>query len=238
MGMDASFFEEKALRLHQALARDLGVAILTGKFKPGDALGSEIEESAAHQVSRTAYREAMRILVAKGLLESKPKAGTRVMPRARWNMLDPDVLSWMFSSEPDKDFVRDLFELRLLLEPAAAALAAERRSSDDLAKMHAAIGGMRRHGLATAEGRAADQQFHRALIEASGNEAVSCLASTIAAAVNWTTFFKHRRSKKPADRLPDHEKVLAAIESANPVRARKAMKDLIDAALTDMGNRR
>lgn len=236
--MDASFREEKALRLHQALARDLGIAILSGQYKPGDTLDGEIEASAAHQVSRTAYREAVRILVAKGLLESKPKAGTRVTPRARWNMLDPEVLFWMFSGEPDKNFVNDLFELRLLLEPAAAALAAERRSSDDLAKMHAAIGGMRRYGLATAEGRAADQQFHRALLEASRNEAVSSLASTIGAAVNWTTYFKHRRNKKPVDRLPDHEKILAAIESANPQRARKAMSDLIEASLADMGLRR
>lgn len=233
--MDAPLVEEKALRLHQALARDLGIAILSGKYAPGEALEGEIEASAAHQVSRTAYREAMRILIAKGLLESKPKAGTRVTPRARWNMLDPEVLAWMFSGNPDKNFVKDLFELRSLLEPAAAALAAERRSSEDLAKMHAAIGGMRRHGLTTVEGRMADQQFHRALLEASGNEAVASLASTVAAAVNWTTFFKHRRTKKPADRLPDHEKVLAAIESANPQRARKAMSDLIAAALTDMG---
>ena len=120
--------EPKPLRKHQAIATQLGTAILSGEYQPGDCLEGEIEQSLAMGVSRTAYREAMRFLIAKGLLESRPKAGTHVTPRHRWNLLDPDVLAWMFTRRPDPHFVRDLFELRGIVEPAAAALAAQRRT--------------------------------------------------------------------------------------------------------------
>ena len=82
---------DPARRIHGTIARDLGIEIVGGKRKPGDILGGEIEASAALGVSRTAYREAIRILSAKGLVESRPKAGTRISPRRHWNMLDPDV---------------------------------------------------------------------------------------------------------------------------------------------------
>lgn len=226
--------DDKALRIHQALARKLAIKILSGKLEPGENLGGEIEQSEALGLSRTAYREAMRILTAKGLVESKPKAGTHVTPRARWNVLDPDVLAWMFSGRPDERFVRDLFELRGVIEPAAAALAAERRTEAHLERMREGVDGMRKFGLATARGRAADQDFHHAILEAAGNEALASLSSSVGAAVTWTTYLKQRDQASPRDALPDHEKVLAAIVSGNPKRAHLAMKALVDAALMDM----
>ena len=92
----------KKLRLHGSIARDLGVQIVSGHYEPGHVLDGEIEASERLEVSRTAYREAMRILAAKGLVESRPKVGTRVSPQARWHLLDPDVLSWIFAGEPDE----------------------------------------------------------------------------------------------------------------------------------------
>ncbi|MCP6122446.1 FCD domain-containing protein, partial [Klebsiella pneumoniae] len=83
------------------------------------------------------------------LVESRPKAGTRVLPRHRWNLLDPDVLAWAFAGEPDVEYVRNLFELRMIVEPEAARLAAIRASSDDLRLMRDALAAMRRHSLAT-----------------------------------------------------------------------------------------
>src|SRR3546814_6993652 len=74
------------------------------------------------------YREAVRILAAKGLVESRPKTGTRVSPQAKWHLLDPDVLSWIFEFEPGDDLLASLFELRKIVEPEAAALAAQRRT--------------------------------------------------------------------------------------------------------------
>lgn len=224
----------RGLRIHQALARQFGIAILSGNLKPGEAFVGEIEHSEALHVSRTAYREAMRILTAKGLLESRPKAGTHVTPRKHWNLLDPDMLEWMFAGTPDERFVIDLFELRGVIEPAAAELAALRHDAEDLARMNEGLDAMRRHGLATAEGQAGDQRFHTALLDAARNEALASLTTSVAAAVRWTTRFKQRSHGQPRDPMPDHEALRDAIASRKPARARKAMKELLRLALADM----
>ena len=220
-------------RIHGTIAHDLGVAIVTGRYKPGDILSGEIEFSSQLNVSRSAYREAVRILAAKGLVESRPKTGTRVSDRARWNLLDPDVLAWTFEAEPSPAFIRDLFELRMIVEPSAAELAAQRRTGAQLARMGHALEEMARFGLATAEGRLADQHFHNVLLEAAGNEPLLSLSSTIAAAVSWTTIFKQRKRRLPRDPLPDHRALYDAIVDADPVAARAAMTDLVRLALED-----
>lgn len=181
-------------------------------MQPGDALDGEIEQALAMGVSRTPYHEAVRILVAKGLLESRPKAGTHVTPRARWNLFDPDVLAWTFSGEPDEKFVRGLFELRGIIEPAASSFAAQRRTEGQVSAMRNALAAMARHGLSTEEGRAADQQFHRSILEATHNEALASLASSVGAAVDWTTRFKQRHQALPRDPLPEHLAVFEAIK--------------------------
>ena len=222
------------MRLHQSIAQRLGTAILCGEHAPGAHLGGEIEAAEALGVSRTAYREGLRILIAKGLLESRPRAGTQVTPRARWNLLDPDVLAWMFSSTPDPVFTRDLFELRGVIEPAAAALAAARRSEGDLAAMRSALDAMRVEGLASEAGQAADRAFHDTLLRASGNEALAALSSTVGAAVQWTTRFKQRAHVTPRDPLPEHLGVFDAIAAGDGLAAAAAMRTLVDLALADM----
>jgi DNA-binding FadR family transcriptional regulator len=220
-------------RIHGAIARSIGIEIVSGKRPPGSMFGGEIDASEELGVSRTVYREAMRMLAAKGLIESRPKAGTRVTPRSRWNLLDPDILAWTFESEPQPEFIRGLFELRELIEPAAAAYAAERRSDEQLKQLGEALEEMDRYGLADPLGRAADQRFHRALLDASGNEPLAALASTIGAAVQWTTIFKQRERPLPRDPVPDHEAVYKAIAARNPNRARDAMLALVRSALED-----
>lgn len=226
--------EDGALRIHQTIARDMGIAILTGKHKPGDLFEGEIEASERLGVSRTAYREAVRILIAKGMLESRPKAGTRVLPRARWNVLDPEMLAWMFAGEPDSAFIRDLFELRGVIEPAAAEFAARRRTDEQLAIMDAALADMGRYGLSNPEGRAADQRFHHAILAATHNSALESLASSVGAAVGWTTTFKHRKRPMPRDPLPDHRAVHRAIAARDTAAARDTMVELLRLAMVDM----
>lgn len=223
----------KAERIHQAIARSLGTAILSGALKPGDSFDGEIAHSLALGVSRTPYREAIRILVAKGLLESRPRTGTQVTPRGRWNLLDPEVLAWTFSGEPDAAFVRSLFELRGIIEPAAAALAARRRDAVQLEAMRTALATMSAHGLSTDAGRAADQNFHRLVLGATQNEVLAALASSVGAAVDWTTRFKQRRYTKPRDPLPEHLAVFEAIAAADADSARRAMEELLRLALAD-----
>ena len=220
-------------RLHGAIAHKLGTAIISGEYLPGDTLSGEVAFSEALDVSRTAYREAVQVLMAKGLVESRPKTGTRVLPRNRWNLLDPDVLAWAFSGEPDIAFVRGLFELRAIVEPAAAALAAERRDRTDLTAMKDALAGMRRHTLATEAGRAADREFHNAILHATRNDALVVLSASIGAAVSWTTQFKQRARALPRNPIPDHVRVYEAIAAADPAAANAAMRALVDLALDD-----
>jgi DNA-binding FadR family transcriptional regulator len=220
-------------RLHGAIAHKLGTAIVSGEYAPGDILTGEVAFSEALNVSRSAYREAMQVLAAKGMVESRPKAGTRVLPRERWNLLDPDVLAWAFAGEPDVDFVRSLFELRAVVEPAAAGFAAERRSRADLKAMKDALAAMRRHTLATDAGRSADRDFHNAVLRATGNDALMVLSASIGAAVNWTTQFKQRQRALPRNPIPDHVKVFDAIAAQDASAATEAMRVLVDLALDD-----
>jgi len=221
-----------AERLHGAIARELGVAITSGRHRPGDILSNEIEFSERLKVSRSAYREAVRILSAKGLVESRPRVGTRVMPMARWNLLDPDVLAWFFAAEPPPAVVEGLFELRMIIEPAAAALAARRRSADQLEQMRRALETMERLTLLSEAGQEADLVFHRTILEATGNPPLASLASTIGAGVRWTTIYKGRKLRRPPDPMPAHRAVFDAIAAADATAAHAAMASLVAEALS------
>jgi DNA-binding FadR family transcriptional regulator len=225
--------EPAALRLHGTIARDLGIRIVSGDYQPGDIMSGEVAASGELRVSRTAYREAVRILAAKGLVESRPKVGTRVSPRAQWHLLDPDVLSWIFSNEPAESLLSGLFELRKIVEPEAAALAAARRSDEQLEAMRTALAAMAEHTLATPEGREADKQFHGALLDASQNHFLISLTSGVAAAVAWTTIFKQRENPLHRNPIPDHKRVYDAVAAGDADAARTAMAKLVDMAFYD-----
>ena len=218
---------------HVTLSKDLGVAIVTGVRPPGVLLPGELELAEQRGVSRSVVREALRMLAAKGLLESRPKAGTRVRDRQHWNLLDPDLLAWMFEGSPPLHFVRSLFQLRLIVEPAAAELAAVGRSARQLSRLGHALERMNSAGLAAPEGQAADQQFHTIILEATGNELLMSLAGTISSAVRWTTFFKYRASRKPHDPMPAHRALFEAIAESDGAAARRATTNLIERALLD-----
>ncbi|WP_267378690.1 MULTISPECIES: FadR/GntR family transcriptional regulator [unclassified Sphingomonas] len=220
-------------RLRGAVIHMLGRAILTGEHKPGDILAGEVAYAEALGVSRGAYREAIQGLIAKGLVESRPRTGTRVLPRQRWNILDPDVLAWAFAGDPDIRLLRSLFELRSAVEPFAARLAAERRSEDDLTIMRNALEAMDRLTLATDGGLEADRAFHEAILCASQNDALIALSSSIAAGVEWTTRFKQRDRALPRDPLPDHRRVYEALARGDPDAAAAAMTVLIKLAIDD-----
>ena len=220
-------------RLRGAIANKLGASIVSGEYAPGDRLEGEIAFSETLNVSRSAYREAVQVLAAKGLVESRTKAGTRVLPRSRWNLLDPDVLAWAFTGEPDMDYIRNLFELRAIVEPAAARLAAERRDRDDIKAMKTALATMRQHSLANEAGRAADRDFHNAILAATRNDALMALSASIGAAVNWTTQFKQRARALPRNPIPDHVRVYDAIVAGDGPAASEAMEALVQLALED-----
>ena len=220
-------------RIHEKIAESLAISILSGRQSPGSNLPAEVEASAQLGVSRTVYREAVRILAAKGLIEGRPKLGTRVTEKHRWNWLDPDVLRWIFESQPDPEYVEELFELRLIVEPQAAALAAKRRSIEELARMGHALEEMARHGLNTPAGQAADQQFHDAILKSTRNRGLATLTTTIGAAIQWTTVFKYQGTPRDRNPIVEHRNLYAAIANADSDAAREAARELIEIALED-----
>lgn len=228
-----SALQSTGRRWRGAIGNMLGRAILSGEYAPGDVLPGELVFAETNGVSRGAYREAVQGLIAKGLVESRPKTGTRVLPRARWNMLDPDVLAWAFADRPDMALLRSLFELRSVVEPAAAAFAAERRDRDDLRALKDALARMRRHTLSNEAGLAADRDFHGAILTASRNDALVTLSAGITAAVAWTTQLKQRERALPRDPIPEHAAVYEAIASGDTKAAEVAMRQLVDLALDD-----
>jgi len=220
-------------RIPIQIAAEIGVRIVGGRIKPGTILDGEVEASGQRRVSRSAYREAVLILTAKGLVHSRPKIGTRVTERDQWRLLDPDVLAWMFAKEPQRDLLISLFELRKFVEPEAAALAAERRTLEQLNRMGGVLEIMAQESLHTDRGRIADKAFHAALLSASANPFVMSLSSSITAVVAWSTMFKERTQRLERDAVPDHIKVYEAIAARNPNAARAAMLELIDLAFSD-----
>src|SRR6476469_8088647 len=123
--------------LYGAVVHEIGVRIVDGELKPGETLPDNgfLDEL---EVSRTVVREAVKVLAAKGLVESRPKVGTRVRPRRDWNLLDPDVLAWQVEAGADASFLDQALELRRMIEPAAARLAADRADESQIAGLYAA----------------------------------------------------------------------------------------------------
>jgi len=228
-------------RLFGQVAQKLAVAIITGAVKAGELLPNEDDLRSEISVSRTAYREAVKILTAKGLVEARPKSGTRAAPRDSWNLLDPDVLSWHFEADPNEKFIRDLFELRHFVEPSAARLAALRRTPADIARIEAAYRGMTENPPYADTTIRADLAFHEAIFAAAQNSTLQCLASVVTATIQWTLLLKSVDDRDFfVASLVDHEHILNAIiqRDGDLAAARMAglVIDSLNATLTFLGD--
>lgn len=214
-------------RLSDAISQQLGVDIVRGYYGVGQALPSEVSLASRWNVSRSVVREGLRILASKGLVEARTKAGTTVRRRARWHLLDPDVLTWMRQAEPDKAFISSMIELRLIIEPQAAALAAKRRSDDDLTKLQRSLDIMRDSNRPEEAARRADIQFHRTLLDATGNPALVPLGASIEAAIAWANSYKSGHGIFVRDSVSEHQRVLNALTEGNDKEARWWMEVLV-----------
>jgi DNA-binding FadR family transcriptional regulator len=201
--------------------------VLRGELPAGSVLPNEEALSAQLAVSRTALREAIKVLAAKGLIASRPKTGTRVRPRADWNFLDPDVLAWRLSTGDIDGYVKELFELRRVIEPAAAALAAQRAKTADTARMERAYRGMEAAGDDGEKFEEPDRQFHQAVLRMTGNEMIGSLAALIETALLMSFRLSNDNPRGQRHSLPLHRAVLTAIQRQHPEHARKAMERLL-----------
>jgi DNA-binding FadR family transcriptional regulator len=214
-------------RIHSELAAGIGTRILDGTYPPGTLLPNEAEWGRIFGASRTAVREAIKTLNGKGLLVSRPKVGSRVEPRERWNLLDRDVMAWHCAAMDKTAFLISLQEVRRILEPGAAVLAASRRTPEQLAELEAALEGMR--NATDAEAMVApDVRFHLSLLACANNELLSPFGIIIEQALANLFQYTTRHNAKPEQVVPMHEDVVKAVASQRPEAARKAMVFLLD----------
>lgn len=210
-------------------------AVVSGELPEGSTLPSEAELMARFGVSRTTLRETMQHMVAQGLIRSRPRAGTTVMPRDKWNMLDPVVLDAAMEHAADFSFFNALIEAREVLEPASAAAAAAGADNAALIEITRAFEAMRKSGGRDEETFSrADLDFHTAIIEASGNWVFAQFGIAIRAALLASFRKTNRASQSFEEALAMHERVLEAIRMRKPEDARAAMQALLGHARHDM----
>lgn len=225
---------------------DLGRRIVAGEWASGETLPTEAELVEQLQVGRSVVREAMRILNAKGLVRSRQMEGTKVMPRANWRLLDPDLIQWRIEAADRKALLRDLLQVRLALEPGVVWFATANGSPEAKARIHEAWKGkmdvlteastpqeQRDHFISH------DLEFHRAFLAAVGSEILEQLFSVIEAALSLSIDLQMqaRGSKNTLVGMEEtnqlHQDVYDAFAAEDADRAQAAMRVLIQRAIID-----
>nr|WP_246550217.1 FCD domain-containing protein [Bradyrhizobium liaoningense] len=217
----------------------LGREIAQDLIPVGTTLPPEPELEARFGVGRGVVREAIKTLAAKGLVSVRPRHGTQVLPRHEWSLLDRDVLSWLVGQdEPDRDLLLAIQEVRSIIEPAAAALAAERATRNDRWRIDTALAAMQT-AKDQASALAADKAFHLAILDATHNPVLQGFRSAIDTILS-TVFTVAVGSPGGwfKDNLPNHVAAARAIESANPEKARVAMERLLGYTRLKLSNRK
>jgi DNA-binding FadR family transcriptional regulator len=209
---------------------------VSGEIAEGAFLPREAELAAQFAVSRQAVREALKVLAAKGLVESRRRTGTRILPRASWNLFDPDVIAWHPTEGFAPRLLRDLGELRLLIEPAAAEYAATRGDHAAVEAIGIALGAMRDSMDQPDVFRRADAGFHVAVFAASGNEFIAHLSDVLGPLLRES--FRLQDEVRGIDIakgvMPRHEAVFAAITARDGEAARRAMETLLMSAAREV----
>jgi DNA-binding FadR family transcriptional regulator len=230
-GVDVERASGYAMRgLQRRVIEGVGRAIVGGTYAPGALVPKEAELTEEYGVSRTSVREAMRVLAAKGLVDIRQKIGTRVRRTEQWNVFDADILRWYSDEGQDEGVLRDLVELRQIIEPQAARLAAGRAGMDDFRRLDAAL---RTMAAAIPDRDAyahADVEFHLAVYAASHNVLVRQFGAVVADFM-YLSFSVQQETATDPDRLradvDQHAAVLRAIHRGSGEQAAEAMLDVV-----------
>lgn len=212
------------------MAHEVGRRIVSSRYAEGTNLPREAELAEEFGLSRQAVREALKVLAAKGLVASRRRTGTLVLPRASWNLLDPDVLAWHTPDSIRKEFLDDLIELRHVIEPAAAALAARRTDAERLGRIKAALDGMRANIDDPPQFLQADADFHVALLTASGNALFERLSTIIAPVLEMSFKLQAQARWRFKIGVEEHAAVYEAIARGDPETARATMEEIVSTA--------
>jgi DNA-binding FadR family transcriptional regulator len=206
---------------HARIVSDLGQRIVTGALPPGARLPGEATLLAEYGVSRPVLREAIRVLVAKGLVLSRQRAGAIVRPRNEWHLLDPDVLYWLIQSQPQGDFVETLLTVRRIFEPAAAAIAARSASDEALQGIAQAYAGMEA-ARTPQDLLEPDLAFHRGIAEATNNDLLAYIGNMLSLALRESIKLSSLHPNTHELSLPRHKAILTALLARDPLAAHQA----------------
>ena len=224
--------------LHRQVLNQMGEQICSGKFMPGDILPAEPVLAEQMQVSRITIRETMKSLSAKGMLEVRRRYGTVVLPRSQWQLFDPDVITWRARAGAiEPGLVEDLMELRLIIEPNAAKLAAKRATEEDRVAVRRAFKAMERAVAGRGEYVPADLAFHGAVLTACHNQFIQQMQNALSAILRTSFELSSEIAGGPARSLPMHEALCVAIENGDPAAAEQAVLTLIERAEKDFEDR-
>jgi DNA-binding FadR family transcriptional regulator len=203
----------------------IGLAIVTGQYET-QPFPTEAQLAQTHGVSRSVTREAVKMLTAKGLLSARPRQGTIVRPSETWNLFDTDVLRWMLERTFSVDLLRQFSQLRIAIEPEAAALAAQFGGVEDLVDIDAGLERMIAADRDADDPLDADIAFHIAILKASRNPFYGQFRDVVATALRTSIRFTNRIKGRNAS-IADHSAVRDAIFARDPEAARAAMRHLI-----------
>ncbi len=220
--------------VHGNTVDHLGGAIVAGHYPVGSSIPPEPLLCAELGISRTVVREAVKSLIAKGLVTTGPKVGTRVQPSDAWNWFDPDVIIWQSKVGLTPDFLRDLQDLRRVVEPAAVRLAAQRATNQDIAEIEAAYEGMRQAVEEGGDYVKYDLRFHQGLLKACKNRMLVQMSKALSALLRTSFEISTSRKDGPRSSLPLHRAVLDAVIAKQPAQAERAILVLIDGAHDDI----
>jgi DNA-binding FadR family transcriptional regulator len=222
------------LRNGSTVADSIARRVVGGEWPEGASIPTEIELAGTLGVARTSVREALGHLKAKGLLVSRPKTGTRVLPRRQWNMLDEDVLRWAWSDSNRHEMVLHLMQLRRIIEPAASEIAAASAPDAAIAAIERAYRAMDAAGTDPVAYAAPDLEFHRGILQATGNPFLATFGAMIETALRMSFELSTRQPGAPRKSLPLHRAVLDAIWSRDAKQARNAMETLLGVTETNI----
>lgn len=221
----------RSLNLTQQVAESLGNAIIKGEYGEHNPVPSEATLCEQMQVSRSAAREAVKSLAAKGLITSRARQGIRVLPESEWNLFDADVLRWIRDSNPSLTLLREFTELRVAIEPEAAALAAERQHPEKIAAIAQQLERMAKAEDGLDDPLESDIAFHLSILDASENRFFMQLGRIIDTTLRVSIRFTNMRTGVRAASYEDHKKIYDAIVSNQPDIAAKQAAGLMQGAL-------
>lgn len=213
------------------LVESLGQAIVGGALEAGRPLSTEAELAKQYGASRSVTREAVKMLTAKGLLSARPRQGTCVEPESHWNLLDPDVLRWLLERKFSLTLLREFTEVRLAIEPTAAALAARHATPEGLARIYASLERMRAAEEGMDDPLAADVAFHVSILDATGNPFYIQLHELVNTALRISIRFTNSVKGVRQASVPAHEGVANAIAAHDAPAASSAMNALLGEVL-------